>query len=268
MDYNAPLSQQNPDAPYLDMIPGTQKGSPVPGKAVEYPQREIVNVIKAAGIVPTNTDLTQLLQAIRILSQQAMLEYYLCRHIFQWISDDPRPGEVPVIGTLIEDAAELYPKAFAFLQTPIGQKLCTTESEWQAARQVAWATLASGEKITWNNIGGICKYVIDTMSGTIRVPDLRGMYPEIAGYDLLGVGMVDGDRQRNLQGNIEIIGVQTNDDRVFYGTNWSLGTPVQSLDYSSYHTLNFETSKFVPIGVKNAPRHYGVLGCVYLGQGG
>jgi len=65
MEYNAPPGSQDPNAPYVNGIPGVQKGSPVNANAVEYPQREILAVIEAAGLTPTNNDLTQLLQAIQ-----------------------------------------------------------------------------------------------------------------------------------------------------------------------------------------------------------
>lgn len=37
--------------------------------AIEYPQREIINALVAAGLVPTNNDLTQLTQAIELLGR-------------------------------------------------------------------------------------------------------------------------------------------------------------------------------------------------------
>ena len=64
MKYNPPHGSVDPDAIYVDVIPGQQRGSPVPAAAVEYPQREILSVILAAGLAPTNADLTQLKQAI------------------------------------------------------------------------------------------------------------------------------------------------------------------------------------------------------------
>lgn len=66
MQYNAPPGSQDPNAPYVNGIPGVQKGSPVNANAVEYPQREIVSAIEAAGLTPTNNDLTQLAQAIAL----------------------------------------------------------------------------------------------------------------------------------------------------------------------------------------------------------
>ncbi|MCJ2108020.1 DUF2313 domain-containing protein [Methylobacterium sp. E-041] len=67
--YNPPTGSTDPNAPFVgkNTAAGTQ-GSKVPAAAVEYTQREIVAAIIAAGLSPTNADLSQLSQAIRGLS--------------------------------------------------------------------------------------------------------------------------------------------------------------------------------------------------------
>ncbi|GJD51075.1 hypothetical protein OPKNFCMD_3826 [Methylobacterium crusticola] len=72
MLYNPPSGSIDPNAPYIgkNTTAGTQ-GSKVPRGAVEFPQREIVNVILASGQDPSNADLQQLLKAIRWLIQNA-----------------------------------------------------------------------------------------------------------------------------------------------------------------------------------------------------
>ncbi len=50
----------NPDAPYVNAVPGVTEGSSVHAKAVEGTMREIVNAIIAAGLVPDGEDFTQL----------------------------------------------------------------------------------------------------------------------------------------------------------------------------------------------------------------
>lgn len=72
MDYipplNAPATLDNPRPSYFDGNKQTgQEGSYPSGKSLENPMREILAVIEAAGLTPTNTDLTQLLQAINAL---------------------------------------------------------------------------------------------------------------------------------------------------------------------------------------------------------
>jgi Protein of unknown function (DUF2793) len=70
MLYNQPLGQANVNAPFVNGNPQTgTPGSIIPAPAVEYPQREIINALIAAGLVPTNNDLTQLTQAIRLLGR-------------------------------------------------------------------------------------------------------------------------------------------------------------------------------------------------------
>lgn len=63
MDYIQPVGG-DPGDPYVDAVAGVTPGSRVPAQAVEYPQREIVEVINQAGLVPDNGDLTQLHAAI------------------------------------------------------------------------------------------------------------------------------------------------------------------------------------------------------------
>lgn len=128
------------------------------------------------------------------------LDYFLCWRIFKSISPVIQPGMVPVNGTLIADAKEKYPKAFEYLLSPAGQTMCIDEESWQEASVSIWHTLADGEEIGWEKVGGVCKYVIDPDANTIRVPDLRGMYAEVAGFDGLGVGEVHGDGVRSFKG--------------------------------------------------------------------
>lgn len=68
MKYQQPIGAIA-NAPYQDGNPQTgTEGSPVPAKAIEAPQREIVHVITSAGLIPDEEDDTQLLQAISVLA--------------------------------------------------------------------------------------------------------------------------------------------------------------------------------------------------------
>jgi hypothetical protein len=88
MKYNPPLGGA-PGDPYIDGNPGAgTEGSTVPAAAIEFPQREIVNVITAAALAPDNADETQLLQAIRAIiaagggvGGQCYLQYVDATHI-------------------------------------------------------------------------------------------------------------------------------------------------------------------------------------------
>ena len=69
MKYNQPFDQpSSPNAPYVDGNPSAGiQGSIVPAASIEYPQREIMAAIQAAGLVGTNSDLTQLLQMMKVM---------------------------------------------------------------------------------------------------------------------------------------------------------------------------------------------------------
>ena len=75
MKYTPPVGQETEgeSAHYINGNPELGiLGSPVPAEAVEHPQREIVEVIKQAGLEPSGDDLTQLFQAIgEIISAKA-----------------------------------------------------------------------------------------------------------------------------------------------------------------------------------------------------
>lgn len=59
---------EDPDRPYVDADPGNGiEGSYPAAKGIEHPQREIVNAIAAAGLVPVENDLTQLAQVLALL---------------------------------------------------------------------------------------------------------------------------------------------------------------------------------------------------------
>jgi hypothetical protein len=64
--YNQPFGISDPNAPYINGNPSTgMMGSIPPAASIEYPQREIVNLITHAGISPDNADLSQLARAIQ-----------------------------------------------------------------------------------------------------------------------------------------------------------------------------------------------------------
>src|SRR3954469_15538120 len=67
MKYNQPFDQpSNPNAPYVDGNPSAGiQGSIVPAASIEYPQREIVAAVQAAGLTPSNDDLGQLIKFVK-----------------------------------------------------------------------------------------------------------------------------------------------------------------------------------------------------------
>ena len=65
MQYNPPLGQSS-NASFVDGNPSLAiEGSIIPAAAIEYSQREIVNMILKNQISPTNGDLTQLAKAVQ-----------------------------------------------------------------------------------------------------------------------------------------------------------------------------------------------------------
>ena len=68
MKYIQPVGEAA-DAPYITGNPGAAiKGSKVPGGAIEHTMREIVHVIKQAGLTPSSENVTQLHEAILALT--------------------------------------------------------------------------------------------------------------------------------------------------------------------------------------------------------
>ncbi|RAX42390.1 hypothetical protein [Rhizobium tropici] len=66
MKYQSPYGSDDPDASYVDRNNATAtKGSAVPAKAIEQPQRELVALISAAGLTPGDGDLSQVAKAIQ-----------------------------------------------------------------------------------------------------------------------------------------------------------------------------------------------------------
>src|SRR5262245_1985071 len=68
MKYNQPYGISDPNAPYINGDPSIGRaGSIPPAASIEFPQREIVNLITDAGIPtpPDNADLHQLGKAVQ-----------------------------------------------------------------------------------------------------------------------------------------------------------------------------------------------------------
>ena len=302
MKYNGPSGAADPNAPYVTGNAVAKiKGSPVPREAVEFPQREIVNALIAADIVPDNEDLTQLTQAIVALalgvrpgiatalvngisrpdgvtikvdsagklsvvaaSKYEIGELYYFRH------PTLRTGFQPAQGGVIANAATSFPEIWAYLQTTEGQKLCKTEAEWQAMSTAIWATLADGTTVGWNGIGGVPYYAPNLGAGTLRMPDVRGMYPEAAGFDSLGVGDAQGDQGREATGAIlmkygsVLAGGSGNSVLSISDGAQNLSVAGSNTQLTSYF-LKLKLSNAMPVGPAFAPRRWGALACCYLG---
>ena len=209
-----------------------------------------------------------LLESVRASATDAMLDYFLCWYVFKGLHPTAKPGMVPCNGALISGADALRPKAFAYLQTPAGQQLCITQAAYDTMRAAA----------PWNGIGGAPKFVLDAAAKTIRVPDLRGMYDEVAGYDSLGVGMSHGDAMREISGRLAGVGSSAASFIIqsitgAFGVQNYTSTPAltsmpggqgQTQIAGNYGAL-FKASNVVPTASRFRPASWGALACVYLG---
>ncbi len=226
-------------------------------------------IIKAYDIAttPANLEVQELVNQISSIGNLVNAErvnYELCE-FYYFRHPTLKAGFQPAQGGLIADAATKYPEAWAYLQTIEGKKLCKTETEWQNMTTATWATLADGTKIGWNGIGGAPFYVVDTGAGTLRLPDLRGMYAEAAGFDGLGIGGVHGDGIRNIVGKNNT-GVHGNGGVNIDGAFYRLSITQSAVNNAApgeYGVL--DASRVVPTAAKNQPRAWGALACVYLG---
>lgn len=196
-----------------------------------------------------------------------MSPFRVCE-VYNFLQPVQRPSFVQAAGGLIANAAALYPQAFAFLQTSDGQALCVTEAEWQAMSTAIYYTNADGVSEGWNGVGGVPKFVIDTNAGTIRVPDLRGMYAEAAGLDSLAVGGVHHDRVRNVTVQLGGAGhsgfwTLTVSSAVNILSGQATNRPTAATGKGDY--LVIDNSRVIPTGSHNVPRAFGVLPYIYLG---
>ena len=203
-------------------------------------------------------------------------DLFLCNRVFKLISATPPAGFVPCTGTLIADAATRYPKAYAYLQTTEGQTLCVDEATWQSMSTAIYYTDAAGNTYGWDGVGGVCKFVIDTNAGTIRVPDLRGLHEEAYGYNSLAVGQVAHDMMRSITGiaNLAHGSSSTLTGMANLTTNGSFvarnstknSYSLTSNAVAGRQYLDLDTSRQAPAGPRTSPARYGVLPCVYLGS--
>jgi hypothetical protein len=276
MKYVQPYGVTDENAGYIDGNPALGvEGSAVPAKAIEHPMREIVYLITQAGLTPDEAKLTQVYEAIQKLIQEAMPKkqeiYELCE-FYHFRQPVLRPGFQPAQGGLLANAATQYPAAWEYLQTAEGQRLCKTESEWQALTTATWATLADGTKVGWDGIGGAPFFVVNTANGSLRLPDIRGMVPE-ATSPSLGVAQTGGDAARRKTGRLAYSpnnGPLRTSDGVSEGIFYP-GSTVRSqgvLGDTSQHTydLLYDNARVEPVADKNRIRSWGALACVYLGQ--
>lgn len=254
-----------------DAVSG-RKATRVTKDWLNWIQEELCNVIEEADIKLDRSDDTQLLQALKAL-----------------FALPPDPGHEDII---IPSAKPLEPGDFEifFRQSPpdrwavangallitadavapaLWASLQSSENAWRLKSQAEWTALSQASP--WNGIGGVPFFVLDVNAKTVRLPDLRGMYPETAGFDGLTVGGVHGDAIRNFPGTFgfesAVNGATGNHPATgpFYVKN-GYNRHIDAGTDPGNQEIGFDPSRVVPTANVNRPRAFGVLGCIYLGE--
>lgn len=190
MEYVPPINgdEEDPDRPYIDANPALGiEGSRPPAASIEHTQREIVNAIAAAGLVPDKNDLTQLAQVL------AMLRVSLTPIGVEldWPFDTPPDGWYEEDGSLLvrADVPQLWAKVDA-------SGLAVSEAAWSGGE---FGKFSTGDGAT-----------------TFRLPDVRG-YSSRAWDHGRGVdsgrtlGSVQADQLKQHEHRVTMVGVNAFD---------------------------------------------------------
>lgn len=300
MEYATPIGQEalGESAVFVDGNPAAGiEGSAVPAKAFEPGMRELLHLIRFAGLTPSGTDLEQVRKAVAMLIESAtpglatLLQPGLVMPDGSTITVDatgklsvivqqamdpvggirffedeaPRAGYVPCLGTTISNFSTTYPEMAAYLSTTYGAARLVTLAQYNALHTATWATLADGSTVGWNGIGGVTKFVWDKDADTLKMPDLQEMFRSSTGASL-GVGDAQGDRARLLSGKLGVIIGNSGTDvtgMVYTGSYWAT---VQAGSTGPGYYRMYDTSRVMPTGPAFAPRRWGALACAYLGK--
>lgn len=252
MKYVPPLGATDPNASYQDGNPEAGiLGSIVPAAAIERPQREILNVLTAAGLTPSDTDLTQLLAAIRkiIGTQNAELERLRLLKIgcpMYWRSTTLPEGFAWVNGDLVlfEDRPE-----FEEVYLAGGFEGMLLEAN------------ATSEQIA-ANLGKFRKH-----------PNGLGLYLPSCGEQFFRgwmpgggreAGSWQGDAMRELWAAWDSPAYTSVVGGAAYNTNHSSGC-YQTVDGAGYHTYGLRASLTTPTAPENRPVNVALPVCIYLG---
>ena len=196
---------------------------------------------------------------------------------YTWFEDDLiRPGFKPCNANVITAFGATYPQMAAYLSTAHGaNRLFASLAAYEAAHNAAWATLADGTQVRWNNIGGAAKFWWDKAADTLLMPDLTGMLREMAGFDSLGVGDSRGDQGRRAYGEYGCRkspsgGAFENADAGYATGVFGVGADavsayVYNAASGTSRRLILDTGRTMPVGAAFAPRRWGALACAYLG---
>ncbi|MDD4701546.1 MAG: hypothetical protein PHI96_04940 [Desulfovibrio sp.] len=200
-----------------------------------------------------------------------MAPYPIGQYVW-WEDELVRPGFQPANANIVANFAATYPQMAAYLSTAHGANRCFASlAEYEAAHDAAWATLADGSKVSWNNIGGVAKFFWNKAADTLLMPDLTEMTRFMAGTSL-GVSGAQGDQGRNLTGRLPSMRYQH--PGALYGNSTGVFIPEVPVNltagggtpYAGLAPVRFDASRVEPTGPANAPRRWGALACAYFGQ--
>lgn len=182
---------------------------------------------------------------------------------YVWFEDElVRPGFYPANANIITGFAAKFPQMAAYLSTTHGANRCFASlAQYEAAHNAAWATLADGSKVSWQNIGGVAKFFWNKAADTLLMPDLTEMTRFMSGASL-GVGGAQGDRMRDMAGSFTAR-TDTGAEGIFSASAPGMTMASGSVNYLGL--VHFTASRVVPTGAANAPRRWGALACCYLG---
>lgn len=202
-------------------------------------------------------------------------QVYEIGEIYYFRNPTLRPGFQPCQGGLLQQAATLYPQIWAYLQTTEGQQLCKTEAEWQAMTQATWGD--GSFKASWNGIGGAPYFVQDLNAGTLRLPDIRGMFVMATSGQTALPGASLGDATRPVWGVVTTypdpsatlqsgFSGNTKFSGAFYGANARTARifGVSNNNYTN-RDLALQSGNCVPTGTVNVPKSWVALACAFLG---
>ena len=167
-------------------------------------------------------------------------------------------GWLAAEGGIVGGVADKYPEAVEALQSDDFSWLVKTEEEWWAIKN---------DNAVWKDVAGACPYyVLDLVADTLRVPDLRGLYFECAGFDALEVCEVHGDAIREITGTFSV-GAQPHyvvsaSGALKISAGWGVRAGASPVYDSA--VFNFNASNVIPTASVNRPRALALLPCVCL----
>ncbi|WP_163371089.1 hypothetical protein [Endozoicomonas acroporae] len=258
MKYIAPVGATDPDESYVTGNPATgTPGSRVGGPAIEHPMREIVHFIEAAGLVPDESNLGQLVEAFNKMGSKQEVGKLSLRIVDPSNLPALAPNELVPMGQLLNRAD--YPELWEYIQA---SGAMVSDSAWQQSGREAF--FSSGNGSTTFRPGNLVTGVFP------RFLDLTGLYdPDRASR--VG-GNVAGSWQRDAIRNISGTYTSTvNEGLANFNTP---GSTNGLLTYSNFKTenlgrpqgsntaafsLEFDASRVVPTGSDNRSFNIAVL---------